>query len=87
MDSIGKEITKSGYGHLYKNTLQVGMLGLVDDSICISEAGYKAQKMSVAFNTRTAEKTLQFRAKKCKSMLVGRNVETIHQNRLSTSWE
>ena len=56
---------------------------LVDDSICISEAGYKAQMMNVAFNTKTAEKTLQFGAKKCKTMLVGRNVETIHQNRLS----
>ena len=33
---------------------------LVDDSICISEAGYKAQMMNVAFNTKTAEKTLQF---------------------------
>ena len=62
---------------MYKNTLQDGMLGLVDYSICISEAGYKAQMMTVAFNTRTAEKTLQFGAKKCKTMLVGRNVETI----------
>ena len=64
------------------------MLGLVDDSICISEAGYKAHMMNVAFNTRTAEKTLQFGAKKCKSMLVGRNVESIHKSKLSVDqWE
>ena len=69
VDSIGKDLAKSGYGYKYKDILQVGMLGLVDDSICISEAGYKAHMLNVFFNIKTAEKTLQFGTKKCKTML------------------
>ena len=59
------------------------MLGLIDDTICISEAGYKAQMMNAFFNVRTAEKTLQFGAKKCKTMLVGKTIESIHRSKLT----
>ena len=83
VDSIGKECAKTGYGYRYKNILEVAMLGLVDDSVCITEAGYKAQMMNAFFNVRTAEKTLQFGAKKCKTMLIGKNTELIHQSKLS----
>ena len=82
VDSIGKECAKTGLGYKYKNILPVEMLGLVDDTVCISEAGYKTQMMNAIFNVRTAEKTLQFGAIKCKSMLVGKKVENIHRNRL-----
>ena len=70
VDSIGKECAKTGYGYRYKNILEVAMLGLVDDSVCITEAGYKAKMMNAFFSIRTAEKTLQFGAKKCKTMLM-----------------
>ena len=69
VDSIGKECVKSEYGYKYQNVLPIGMLGLVDDTFCISEAGYKAKMMNVFFNVKPAEKTLQFGVKKCKTML------------------
>ena len=81
VDSIGKECAKTGLGYRYKNILPVEMLGLVDDTVCITEAGYKAQMMNAFFNVRTAEKALQFGAMKCKSMLVGEKVESIHRNK------
>ena len=58
------------------------MLGFVDDTIGITEAGYKAQMFNAFFNIKTAEKSLQFGVKKCKSMLVGKNVENIHKTSL-----
>ena len=82
VDSIGKECAKTDYGYKYQNILPVGMLGLVDDTICISEAGYKAKMMNAFFNIKTAEKALQFGAKKCKTMLVAKNIEEIHRNKL-----
>ena len=80
--SIGQECLESGYGYLYKKCLQIGMLGFVDDTIGITEAGYKAQMFNAFFNIKTAEKSLQFGVKKCKSMLVGKNVENIHKTSL-----
>ena len=35
VDAIGKECSKTGYGYNYQNVLPVGMLGLIDDTICI----------------------------------------------------
>ena len=80
---IGKECVASGYGYNCQDVLQVGMLGLVDDTICITEAGYKAPMMNAIFNVKTAEKTLQFGVKKCKTMLIGKKVENIHKNKLT----
>ena len=53
-------------------TFCVAMLGLVDDTICVSEAGFQAQMLNVFFNVKTAEKTLQFGPDKCKRMHVGK---------------
>ena len=72
VDTIGKECMKEGFGYLYKNILPVGFLGLVDDIIGITEAGIDAHKMNAFMNVKTAEKTLQFGQKKCKSMLGGK---------------
>ena len=81
VDSIGKECAESDYGYKYQNVLPIGMLGLVDDTICISEAGYKAKMMNAFFNVKTAEKALQFGVKKCKTMLAGKSIEEIHKNK------
>ena len=40
---------------------------LVDDTIAITEAGYKAQIMNAFMNIKTAEKGLQFGGKSAKS--------------------
>ena len=83
VDRIAQECNESGYGYKYKECLDVGMLGFVDDSVGITEAGYKAQMLNAVFNIKSAEKSLQFGVKKCKSMIVGKNVETILTTSLS----
>ena len=77
VDSIAKECVAEGHTYKYKNKLDVGFLGLVDDIVGVTEAGYKAQKLNAFINLKTAEKGLQFGPKKCKSMLVGKNVKNV----------
>ena len=73
VDSIGQECMKSGYFYKYKNKLPIGFLGLVDDIVGITEVGYKSQQLNALINLKTAEKSLQFGVKKCKSMLICRD--------------
>jgi hypothetical protein len=82
VDSIGKEVEETDYGYLYKNELPVGMLALVDDLIGVTNAGYKAQQMNAAINVKTAEKRLQFGLKKCKSMLISKDIVAVPNNDL-----
>ena len=77
VDSIGKECIAAGHGYSYKNKLQVGFVGLVDDVIGVTEAGLNAQKMNAFLNVKSAEKTLQFGPTKCKTMLIGKNTENV----------
>ena len=58
VDTIGKYCEDTGLGYRYKDTIQVTMLGMVDDIIGVSEAGYKAQQLNAVINTKTAEKGL-----------------------------
>jgi hypothetical protein len=60
---------------MYKDSLPVSMLGLVDDIIGLTAAGYKAHQMNALINVQTADKGLQFGVDKCKSMLVGKDLE------------
>ena len=83
VDSIGKEVENSGYGYMYQDKLSVSLLGLVDDMIGVTEAGFKAQQLNALLNVKTAEKQLQFGVKKCKSMLVGKNTENAIYNHLT----
>ena len=64
VDSIGQECAASGYGYKYMDSLPVGILGLVDDTIGVTEVGYQAQMMNAFMNVKTAEKGLQFGANK-----------------------
>ena len=72
VDSIGKEVEEAGLGYKYKDSLPISLLGLVDDIIGVTEAGYKAAQMNEMINLKTAEKCLQFGVSKCKSMFVGK---------------
>ena len=72
-----KESIEQGHGYLYKNSLKIGFLALVDDIVGITEAGMDAQNLNAFMNMKTAEKTLQFGAPKCKSMLVGKNTDAV----------
>jgi hypothetical protein len=77
VDSIGKEVDT------YQDKLSVRLLGLVDDMIGVTEAGFKAQHLNAVLNVKTAEKTLQVGVKKCKSMLIGKNKENAICNPLT----
>ena len=77
VDTIGQACVQAEYGYKYKNTLMVSLLGMVDDLISVTEAGYQAQQMNAIINIKTAEKGLQFGVTKCKSMLVGKDTENI----------
>ena len=57
-------------------------MGLVDDIIGVTEAGFKSQQMNVILNVKTAEKGLQFGVTKCKSMIVGKNIKNAINNEL-----
>ena len=82
VDRIGQDCIEEEHGYLYKNSLKIGFLGLVDDIIGITEAGADAQKLNAFINLKTAEKTLQFGPTKCKSMLVGKCTETVTNTEL-----
>ena len=56
MDNIGKESMKAGHHYMYKDMLPIGFLGLVDDIVGISEAGFKAKQLNAFINQKTAEK-------------------------------
>ena len=77
VDSIGKECQETGYGYHYMDSQPVSIMGLVDDMVGISEAGFKAKQLNTFLNIKTAEKTLQFGATKCKFLLIGKNVKNI----------
>ena len=82
VDSICKDIESSGYGYQYKEVLPVSLLALVEDTIGITNAGFKAQQMNAAKNIKIAEKRLQFGVTKCKSMLIGKNINGVINNHL-----
>ena len=82
VEKIGQQCMEAGYNYLYKNTLPVGFLGMVDDIACITEAGVKANLLNSFLNVKTAEKTLQFGHKKCQYMIVGKCSQFISQQNL-----
>ena len=87
VDMIGRECVQDGHFYLYKNVLPVGFLGLVDDIVGVTEAGYKAQQLNTVINVETAEKTLQFGVAMCKSMLIGKKTDhLINSDLLVDEW-
>jgi hypothetical protein len=71
VDSIGKEVMETDFSYRYKDVLAIGMLGLVDDIIGVTNAGYKAHQLNALLNVKTTEKRLQFGPTKCKSIHAG----------------
>ena len=87
VDKIGRSIEETGIGYLYKNILPISMLGLVDDIVGVSEAGYRAQQLNVMTNVKSSEKGLQFGIKKCKYMIIGNQENCIQSNLMIDSWK
>ena len=86
VDKIGKSLEGAGIGYLYKNELPISMLGLIDDVVGVTEAGYKAQQLNVILNVKTSEKGLQYGIAKCKSMVIGNEENCIDSRLLVDSW-
>ena len=82
VDKIGQECMKAGYHYSYKNSHPVGFLGMVDDIVGITKAGYKANQLNSFINVKTAERGLQFGPSKCEYMIVGKKSGKITQNKL-----
>ena len=88
VDKIGKACIEAELGYKYKQELRIDFLALVDDIICITENGYKAQEMNAVINTKSAEKSLQFGVAKCNTMLVGKCTDSQIETKLSVdSWD
>ena len=80
VDTIAKEVEKANIGYKYKEELPINILGLVDDIIGVTEAGFKAQMMNTILNYKSAEKRLQFGISKCKYMMIGKKKENVINN-------
>ena len=88
VDRIGQESMEAGHFYLYKEILPIGFLGLVDDIVGITEAGYKAQQLNTFINQKTAEKSLQFGIIKCKSVIVCKDKTSVFDCDLMVdNWE
>ena len=87
VDKIGKSIQEAEIGYLYKNLLPISMLGLVDDIVGVTEAGYRAQQLNVMANVRSSEIGLQFGIKKCKYLIIGNQENFIQSNLMIDSWK
>ena len=91
LEEEDKERTEKGQPgllHKYKDIVPIPSLGLMDDNLTISEAGYKAEQINTFMNVNSAEKKLQFNTKKCSFVSIGKNKSTAPSNTLEVdSWD
>ena len=77
VEKIGKSIEETGIGYLYKNQLPISILGLVDDLVGVTQAGFRSQQLNVMMNVKTSEIGLQFGIKKMQILNYWINFNTI----------
>ncbi len=87
VDDIAKESMAAGHHYLYKGILPVSVLGLVDGTIGVTEAGNKAVAMNAFLNAKSAEKSLEYSSTKCKSMIIGLLTDKPHNVLYVDRWE
>ena len=58
----------------YKGKVPVPLLGMVDDTLMVSESGYKTQRLNAFINAKTVSKRLLFGVDKCFVIHVGKNI-------------
>ena len=89
VDTFGKEcLEENKYTYKYKGEVDIPPLGMVDDLICVSECGYQTSMMHSYIKFKTDSKKLQFGAKKCKKMHIGRYQEDFKCQQLFVdNWE
>ena len=57
-DKIGQAAHQSGLHNLYKKKVPIGPLGMIDDLVGVTEAGFRAQEMNSFINLKSAEKKI-----------------------------
>ena len=90
VDSFGKEMLEENLSFMYKykGNIPEPVLGMVYDIIGVTLAGYNAAQMNSYFNVKSADKYLQIGLDKCKSMVVGKRIESFHTPKLILdTWE
>ena len=80
VDTFGQEMLEDNlpFTFRYKGYIPVPILGLIDDTIGVTDAGYKAVQLNSFMNVKTSDKYLQFGQEKCKAMLVGKQHSSFH---------
>ena len=58
VDSFGKQLLeeKPEFIYRYKGDISIGVLGMIDDFLGVSESGLKASQLNAFINVKTAEK-------------------------------
>ena len=87
VDSFGKQLLdeEPEYIYKYKGFIPIGLLGMIDDLVGVSESGVKSTQLNAFINVKTAEKKLQFGASKCHTMTISHKNATCVKNDLYTT--
>ena len=85
VDTIGKDMLDedSSFMIKYKGYIPIPVLGMIDDVIGVTLAGFKSAQLNSYINMKSADKYLQFGQDKCKAMVVGKQIELFI---FPTSW-
>ena len=88
MDNISKESLKPELEPFkYLNEVEIPALTMVDDLLTICESGHKSTRMNGFVNAKIAAKKLQFGAKKCFVMHIGKDHEEYkHVEQFVNGW-
>ena len=87
VDTFGKEcIQKSKYLYLYKESVDIPTLSMVDDLLLISTCGLNSVLINGFINSKTNQKKLQYGVEKCHRMHIGAR-EHLCPNFHIDSWE
>ena len=87
VDTFGKEcIQKSKYLYLYKESVDIPTLSMVDDLLLISTCGLNSVLINGFINSKTNQKKLQYWVEKCHRMHVGAR-EHLCPHLFIDSWE
>jgi hypothetical protein len=73
VDTFGQEcIEENKYTYMYRGEVEILPLSMVDDVLCVSECGHQTTMSHAYIKLKTDSKKLQFGAKKCKKLHVGK---------------
>ena len=75
-DRARQEEGECGILFKYKGIIPIPSLGLMDDNLTVSEAGFKAEQINIFMNENSAEKGPKFNPQKCNFLEIGKKKET-----------